>query len=73
MLLDLASIIWWDYCSHFLSLQYNEIWITNEGLIPLRKFIADHDHNEFEGDGDYDIDDPGDDESEGDEFQQAIG
>ena len=57
----------------FFSLQYNEIWITNEGLIPLRKFIADHDHNEFEGDGDYDIDDPGDDESEGDEFQQAIG
>ena len=50
----------------------NEIRITNH-LIPLRKFIADHDHNEFEGNGEYDIDDPGDDESEGEDFQQAIG
>ena len=42
-------------------------------MIPLRKFIAEHVHNEFEGDGDYDIDDPGHNESEGEEFQQAIG
>ena len=56
----------------FFSFEYNEIRITNY-LIPLRKFIADHDHNEFEGNGEYAIEDPGDDESEGEEFQQAIG
>ena len=55
----------------FFSYEYNEIWIKND-LIPLRKFIADHDHNEFEGDGDYDIDDPGDDEREGEEFQKQL-
>ena len=56
----------------FFSFHYNEIRITND-LIPLRKSIADHDHNEFDGNGEYDIDDPGDDESEDEDFQQAIG
>ena len=56
----------------FFSFHYNEIRITND-LIPLRKSIADHDHNEFEGNGEYDIDDPGHDESEDEDFQQAIG
>ena len=47
--------------------------MNNNYLIPLRKSIANHDHNEFEGNGEYDIDDPGDDESKGEEFQQGIG
>ena len=54
-------------------MQYNEIRTANEGLIPIGKINADEDLEEFEGEGDYDIDDPRDDESEGEDFEQETG
>ena len=57
----------------FFSLQYNEIRTANAGLIPIGKINADEDLEEFEGEGDYDIDDPRDDESEGEDFEQETG
>ena len=57
----------------FFSLQYNEIRTANEGLIPIGKINTDNEQDEFEGDGDDDIDDPGDDESEGEDFEQETG
>ena len=54
-------------------MQYNEIRTANEGLIPIGKINTDNEQDEFEGDGDDDIDDPGDDESEGEDFEQETG